>query len=709
MGSSYLNLVGAPPLPTTFAFRKWYFDLLEARIAETLPADDCATKYYFDYDNGSDTTGDGSMDNPWRSVFKAQAAHNSWTQDSAGLALLFRRGMTSRSNWTLSITKDYVTVGAYTDPDETDLYPAAPVISEFILKYEHAGDWASQDNHYKRTIVGALLAWTRLMDDPLTPPKRMASISAVDSDPDQFSFYVDDQGESTYVLHINFGANPSALNIEVAFANSNDGVLISGDHCRVEGARFDGFGLNPDSTSNEHYGVKVSGKGTKSAVVIDCESYYCSSKAMGYHGGSQSSDTGGFATFIDCKAGWCIYNGSGYETVFTTYVGGGEQQTVFHNCEARYGTLPSADWSDTLRGRAAYGDTLSSSYALGLAIAWGMRSTACARPAEFSGAPSASALGDARAFIVDERFEASAAAEGAIWRNGNVRLNPYWDIVAKDVSQLYGVTGSTKVSGWVVNGRIRVDLSEATSGVGLYKTATTGNSPKTLHSRIHVVGNGLTSTNGRFGIDYDMSGDTVTQNTSADAQLINSIISTEGFGGDLSGSTGGIPRLGLVNNAAKLKANAYFQLAEKTHAYKGYDKDAALVDLNALLDVSYRPSATSPLCQAGTAETRVEFDAFWQPRDPAGPTIGPVEAEYVVGDIGELLASVVTATVDEQMSRLIDGVAFESLLEAVMASLFGVATRSGDTVTFFKRNGQTGKVTVTIGTGDGERTDSTIS
>jgi len=57
----------------------------------------------------------------------------------------------------------------------------------------------------------------------------------------------------------------------------------------------------------------------------------------------------------------------------------------------------------------------------------------------------------------------------------------------------------------------------------------------------------------------------------------------------------------------------------------------------------------------------------------------------------------------------VDGITLASAVEALLAVTTGVATVSGSTVTFKKRDGTTTKMTITYGSNDGERTSNTLS
>lgn len=56
----------------------------------------------------------------------------------------------------------------------------------------------------------------------------------------------------------------------------------------------------------------------------------------------------------------------------------------------------------------------------------------------------------------------------------------------------------------------------------------------------------------------------------------------------------------------------------------------------------------------------------------------------------------------------VDGMTFESAMELILAVLAGVASPSGSTVQFKKRDGATSKITITYGDVDGQRTGSVI-
>lgn len=84
-------------------------------------------------------------------------------------------------------------------------------------------------------------------------------------------------------------------------------------------------------------------------------------------------------------------------------------------------------------------------------------------------------------------------------------------------------------------------------------------------------------------------------------------------------------------------------------------------------------------------------------------TAGTVDSISVVG------AVVGRFTLARATLANVDGVLFNDYIMALMATTFNVATPTGSTVNFKKRDGTTTKVSITYGSADGERTASTIS
>ncbi|MCC7145152.1 MAG: hypothetical protein IT443_01765 [Phycisphaeraceae bacterium] len=695
MSSSYSTLVGAVPEPTTFAFRRWYFDLLAARLAEC-PLERGTTLYVDS--SATPGNGDGSLNNPLATLAEAQSQIDAWTPTTAGLRIRFKRGGIYRSATSgLTLNKPGITVDAYGSG-------AKPLFSRFLVL---TSIWQlGAGSRYTQSQFNQV-AWLRTIDDPFNPLRRVSSTQEVEAT--AHSWYLSGSAGS-YTLHVNVGGDPQDT-LEAAYTNDVDGVLVSADGCRADQLRCDGWGMNPGNAGNQRYGLRVAVKGTDAAVVTGCESYYSSSHALAFYGGGGSGDSGGISLFMDCQAGFTIDNGSGGETIFNSYVYGGDQETIFHGCTARFGTLPVGTADYVRDARAFYGHTNTSVYRL--LIAWGCRTAdhafGCGDPGYWSSNPAATRLSEVRGFFVDEMVRISANARARLFMTDNCRINPDWEVTMHGSLSALS-EAQIPHSGYLINGRIMVRTTGAAARQGLYNAPAyaTVSHPRIYHTHIHVVGNGQYN----FTLDYENGGSNPTTSTSPDAELVNSIVSCEGFGPAWM-------RVGLNNTALNLRHNAYFNLDSATHAVAGYSNDAGKVELDEGTGLGLEPSAVSRLSEAGTSAVRVEYDALWAARDASTPSVGPREMFNVSGDLlslqahldsrlDGLLAQLPGAAASSLLNQTIDGVDLSSLWESILAVMLGVSARSGNTVTFYKRNGTTPKVTVALGNLDGERQTSVI-
>lgn len=702
MASSYLDLVGPPPLATTFAFRRWYFDLLAARLAEA-PLQR-AMNHHFDSVNGDDDSGDGSPANPWRTLVKAQAALDAWTPDDGGLALLFRRGQVFKGLTGLSVTKDRVTVAGYGEGSR-------PLLSRFTQEYPiSGGGWtAVSGSHYKRGPMAATVGWIRRQDDPLHPPQRMADAAGVAATVHSWWYDV-----VNLELHVNFGVDPDTLNLEVVYANSEDGIRVTGDGCRIDGLRCDGWGVNPQDTSIQRYGIKTGVLDAAAVVVSNCDAHFNSRHNIGHYTATTNS-AGGMATFINCRAGWTLA-ASGGETAFVGYTQKGGSELIFHDCRAAHAHLPEVGRSYP-RNEALKTHTAADQPPQALILCWGFHVEAddsgYVRGAVLDGSPPAATLADARAFNVEETIDiADGRGNGHRPTPANVAsINCDWSL-RPDNSPLSLISiADWPQDGWLINSRLAIDLSinnPTNPDWALYRGTTSTAAARIWHCQFDFSGDGVTD----VGFHYQTLRNDAAYNGFPQGELRNCIVQARRVGANSFVSFNG-DSLRMTANA--VSTDTFADGADR----RRYSVDGQLVVIAGEWPSAPRPVADSPLHGRGTSAIRVEYDAHWQPRDPAAPTIGPFEPAYASSELAalqsrfdtvmsDLASQLPAATATALLTSSIDGVAYASALEAVMAVLFGVATRSGDTVTFHKQDGTTAKVSVALGSEAGERPASAI-
>jgi hypothetical protein len=79
-----------------------------------------------------------------------------------------------------------------------------------------------------------------------------------------------------------------------------------------------------------------------------------------------------------------------------------------------------------------------------------------------------------------------------------------------------------------------------------------------------------------------------------------------------------------------------------------------------------------------------------------------------IGYIDEVAVGDSTLITDQILASEVDGETLETILECLLAAIANQTSIVGDTVTFMKRDGTTGRLRVTYGTVAGERTASDI-
>lgn len=425
------------------AWYDWYQRLLAFRLAECPVAR--STTYYFAA-NGNDTTGNGSQSLPWKTLAKAQAQITA-ASSNADLRLRFRRGDIWEETTGLSLSKAAITVDAYGAG-------ARPFFNLFTVKYSSAGWTVATGDRYTRAEANDI-AWVRDTSDRLgVVYKRVASTADVESTP--LSFYW-----TSGTLHINAGAgtNPNSRNLEAVLSNSSSGVAISGDGCRVQGVRADGWGCHRTSTATQAQPITTTLGSTNAALVIDCEGYYSGSHAMAHYNGSGS---GGICTWVRCHAGYTKFNASG-ETVFNYFSASGGPEVLEVDCITEYGTLPSSDWGNaniTRRGKAAFSHTSSGSMGLIVSVnhlvrdnTWGATSVP-----GFANCPAAATIADARGFTVfavHEGGHSSGVGEWGVMSAGAVAYGCRYNFTPYPL----GIESMSGVhpAGWVINCLFNVD------------------------------------------------------------------------------------------------------------------------------------------------------------------------------------------------------------------------------------------------------------
>lgn len=322
----YQALAGTPPSAMLSSWFSWQSSLENLRL-NRVPSSRTAT-YYF-AQNGSDSTGTGDIDRPWKSLAKAQSVMDAASGD---VRLRFRRGDTWVESSVLRIDKPNVTVDSYGSSGNP-----APLFSRFAMTY--AGGWSveQQPGVWSRPEPTPI-AWLRSSTDPNGAIlHRAASINEMAGRAG--SWYYD---AATARLYYHAAVDPNLPNGRVE-AVPNDGLAWSvlADNVRLQDMLIQGSGMTSSGTGA---GLTVAPGAGGEFVGVNV--------AVTWAGGRGISVTGtsAIATLVGCSSGLLVNRGgngllnSGDVTPFDIDGGSGLNEIVMRDCVVVAGALPSSDW-----------------------------------------------------------------------------------------------------------------------------------------------------------------------------------------------------------------------------------------------------------------------------------------------------------------------------------------------------------------------------
>ncbi len=618
-GAARVDAAPPPPLVTSVAWTAWYESLLGERLA-ACPRDR-ATTYYF-AQSGNDSTGDGTIAKPWKSLSKARGVLSS----SAGnIALLFKRGDLWRESVGIDTTLPNVTVADY---DPTGVSTQKPRFTTFFPILQPAG-WTPTPGApqvYQRTQFPGV-CWVKEDDNLDDPYVRMSSVSGVASRAG--SFWHD---AVNGVLYIRPKAGAGGVSTDPRTDGkpyemagiTGTGVAVSGDGSRVENIHVEGFGMDTVQGATQQQGILSRATGSSRIAFVGCESYYQSSHAIAHF-----STGGGIVTMVDCAAGLCNPNWAG-ESVFNTYASAGGHQTIFERCVATHGTLPADEPGPggARRGQGFYGHTDGNLGQLtGLTIARNCRERAtrwaCSAPAFFGNTPSAAHLIDAKVLIVGEVFEGGPGSGDGLFLFGesHARVNcRYMDLRPAGLGVQASLSTTVVAKGWVINSTIQGDLSGLSPGWYALYNSDPGqvNRVNFWHSTIDLtIGAGSV-----LNLDFD--------NNSTLSTMVNSVVINRGAGvayANIGGATGGA------------LSNAYAGVSRWSGS-----PDARAIDLGTPPGVDATPSCADPLsCAAAALPDGVVLEFDQTGRAATRTTIGPRQSLPCANCDGSTTAPVLSA------------------------------------------------------------------
>ncbi|MEO0483872.1 MAG: hypothetical protein AAF138_09640 [Planctomycetota bacterium] len=515
-----------PPIVTDPAWFAWYEALLERRLAEC--PRERRSAFYFSQSRGSDITGNGSFEAPYRTLRRATVVLD--YPDIEQTMLLFERGDVWRfiedpvtgSRDGLVVDREHITIADFGDPELP-----APLFTAFH-PYEPS-DWIDVPGTGAYYVEDERpITWMRDSEDPDRVYARLSTIADVIARPG--SFTLDTEFERLYVHPLpepdGSMLDPrTGVRLIESVVETGSGIRVTADGCRVENMRLHGWGMNGGPLASQRHGLDLQVIDDERAVAVNVESYYGSSHNMVH---AASGAGGGIATFVNCRAGLTTFNNSG-ETIFNAFSLQGGHQVIFDSCVATHGTLPSSnyDFENTRRGRSFYSHTGGGAARTALIIVHNGRALAgphsCGDFAVLADNPTATELEDVRAFVVGERFDGGVGTgSGATLCVGNMaRVNGAYMDLRPPANDPHLTTAPA--GGWTINCLVELDLTNAVQArFGFWN----GRSSQTFNARLwHCAIHVTTRPDLEFRMDYD------TPHRSDDVVFRNSVLVHRGGGG----------------------------------------------------------------------------------------------------------------------------------------------------------------------------------
>lgn len=625
-------MAGPYPSPIKKQFPRWIADLRNAfNVVCPLDRD---LKIYFDSVNGSDSTGDGSIGNPYQTAARAQTEHDAWTEVTSGLQLLFKRG--GRFTTGLNITKKYVTICDYGDKSLD-----RPLFTAFTSSVVAGGSNFAVGTGGRYTFTTANIGWIIEKNNPYKVYKRVASTTEVENNKNSFYW-----ASSTLHLHATdeFGqsVDPDTIDWEYTLAATTpdsaiDFTATSGS-VRCENINTRGWGCDGSGSINQSYGVKSQLTGTNTYYFKGCGAYYNSAHNIGHNAGSGSA--GGHGMIDSCDVGLCTAQDA---TMLISYAGNGTQECVFINNKIKFGVLPTTATKDFAGGMSGY--MHSNGTAIGFGLAVGNRTEAPANRwgatagFNYANQPTSTSIADVKCVNFGNIIE-QAKGTGA---NGDTTASYHYLFLPDTAeinciyrfqplnSALDAFGSHNPVRAYLINTILEIDLRYSSDAALMFYNPSAANSPAIWHCLIDWIGNGTTLT----GVNYDNQFDSDASSSftnSAGTQIKNTIWMYR----RTSSSDASSQRLRVPNHATNLASNAYFGLSTNG-TLDSNSLTANRVDLVYPIKVPFirKENVGNALKDRG-ANLGVQYDLFGRTRDVT-PSIGPWEDPTKLGSYADLL------------------------------------------------------------------------
>jgi len=606
MVNDFLSVVGPIPDPKSFAFLPWK-DRRYASIRSYCDNFRSAT-YYFS------TSGNNANDGLTPATAKQTLAevNNVIAASSGNITILFKRGDEWNTNTNITLNKAKITLDAYGTGN-------LPWINRFAQKYTTG--WAlAAGNRYTRT-ENTDTAWVRLTGWDLSKATGATQVlsrqtSSANCQATPYSFFW-----GTNVLHVNLGgSDPNTIPLEGNPTSTNPGIVVTADACCVKNIRVDGFGQDFSNPHNpQSYQIQWNQPADKVGYAYNCETYYGGTHL---HAGFISGN-GNITLVENCTAGFAM-QGSAGETIFNSYSDNGLQEFYLVGCTCLAGTLPNGTGTWVRRAIPMYCHTPGSPANIGLVIVdrfTVISSNFCVSQLTYlENAPVATQTTDLRAFIIGEVatgvFLTTFPFKNIAWINCQYTVIP---LNCGGQAMFASGLAAQNFTGFMWNSVIDWSLAGQTDtgSRAFYNSLSLDNNCHLYHNAFIF----RTAATSAIRIDFDSG----SVDSSPNCEFFNNLIESD---------TAAVVSVGLKNNTANLKSNAYYNIVggADTVTRTAYGNDATKDNLSGLIDPVNRTNVAA-LANLGYTGIGLEYDLNYKrrmantPGNTIAPTIGPIEVD----------------------------------------------------------------------------------
>lgn len=605
-GQNYRELAGEIPHPFEMAFLEY----AEKYVAERAAADECPlsrkTTVYIAQNAAGNSTGGagaGTVASPYLCNTLDDVTTFVNANQAVGKAFLFKRGDVYRGTGGFALSTDDQTLAGYGTGRAPQFRRVTQVSSGWTL---------SSGTKYTRTA--STVAWVLLPAGDgyiRLPLARQTSAANV---PTTIAGTGGTWHHASTTLTMDVGVNPNTINVEIVTDNTENGVLVTSDGCRVDSLEFVGFGMNTGTPASQATPLRFSGTDTEACLFTNCRAYYGSTHVIAQY----TAGKGGFLAVAGCEYAWAIPNTS--VTLLNGYASSGGNEFVCLDCRCVGGQLPAGTAPTAGIAASIYGHTDGGAAYMALSLAQRCtQATTAITPFTThtlgwgSPPPAGYSLPAFRAFWL----EMDCGTSYTYCNQADNLFANCWHTVTVSGTGVVAYNAIDDKAYWINHRLVANIMAANTSGITNFTFANTAQANDAHRDHCGIWYTGDTTTT----IWFDRRLGLFAEEDPRVNRLCTMVNLTPS--GNVLASWGNDPAINF--------GCCYYSVGSSTDAAAGYDQDANDITLDDPFPVEARPTTGSQVNRTGLASIGLKYDCLGRPRGNT-VTAGPFAARYVLDE-----------------------------------------------------------------------------